>query len=154
MTSEGPPAANGPRYLLVAGVGRGFASRPRWPSADQPFAGTASPDGTWFAWRLTAGNHRELGRSASVFPDQEAVRGAVGRVRARIADAQFWLVTAPRPACWMWRLHLDGQPIAASSRRYARYRECVYSARAFRAAAAVAEAKRLVSVPRSNSDGP
>jgi hypothetical protein len=128
-----------PRYLFVLGVGEGDAAHPVWPDLHQPFEGEVDDDGSWFAWRLTGANHRELGRSCRVFPDLAGARDAAADLRDRVQDAEVTVLTVPRTGTWGWRLRLDGVAIATSSRGYARHRECTYNASTFVAAAAIAD---------------
>jgi hypothetical protein len=128
-----------PRYLFVLGVGEGAAAHPVWPDLHQAFEGEVDDDGSWFAWRLTGANHRELGRSCRVFPDLAAARDAAADLRDRVQEAEITVLTVPRTGTWGWRLRLDGVAIATSSRGYARHRECTYNASTFVAAAAIAD---------------
>lgn len=128
-----------PRFLFVLGVGVGVAAHPVWPDLHQPFEGETDADGSWFAWRLTGANHRELGRSSRVYPDLDAAREAVQRLTCRISEAEALILTVPRTGTWGWRLRLDGESVATSSRGYSRHRECTYNVTAFLAAAAIAE---------------
>jgi uncharacterized protein YegP (UPF0339 family) len=128
-----------PRFLFVLGVGQGVAAHPVWPDLHQPFAGEVDGDGSWFAWRLTGANHRELGRSSRVYPDLASARSAALLLHDRIGEAEVTVVTVPRTGTWGWRLRLDNEVVATSSRGYARHRECNYNVSAFVSAAAVAE---------------
>ena len=84
-------------------------------------------------WRLMGRNNRELGRSAQVFLDQAACRGAVVLLRRRIGEARP-VVTGDGSGRWVWRLHLDGAPVAVVGRSYPRRRECLDNLRQFLAA--------------------
>jgi hypothetical protein len=128
-----------PRYLFVLGVGEGAAAHPVWPDLHQQFEGEVDVDGSWFAWRLTGANHRELGRSCRVFADLAGARDDAAALRDRVPDAEINVLTVPRTGTWGWRLRLDGVAVATSSRGYARHRECTYNASTFVAAAAVAD---------------
>jgi hypothetical protein len=120
-------------------VGEGAAAHPVWPDLHQRFEGEVDVDGSWFAWRLTGANHRELGRSCRVFPTLAEARDAASGLRDRVHDAEMAVLTVPRTGTWGWRLRLDGVSIATSSRGYARHRECTYNASTFIAAAAIAD---------------
>jgi hypothetical protein len=128
-----------PRFLFVVGVGRGAEAHPVWPDVHHPFEGDLDPDGSWVAWRLTGANHRELGRSTRVFPDLAAARADVEALRGRLDDVEPRIQTVPHTSTWGWRLHLDGVPVATSSRGYARHRECTYNVSAFAAAIPIAD---------------
>jgi len=127
-----------PRFLFVVGVGSGMSAHPVWPDAYQPFEGEVAPDGSWVAWRLTGANHRELGRSARVFPNLGAARADAQRLSDDIASAETQILTVPHTATWGWRLTLDGAAVATSSRGYLRHRECTYNLTTFISAAATA----------------
>jgi hypothetical protein len=128
-----------PRFLFVVGVGRGQEAHPVWPDVYQLFDGDLNDDGSWVAWRLTGGNHRELGRSSRVFPDLTHARADAELLHERIADAEPHILTVPHTTTWGWRLHVDDVAVATSSRGYARHRECTYNVSIFVAAAAIAE---------------
>jgi hypothetical protein len=128
-----------PRFLTVVGVGRGPQAHPVWPDVHHPFQGELDADGSWVAWRLTSANHRELGRSARVFPSLALARNDWSVLRRRVAETQAVLLAVPHTGRWGWRLSLDEVPVATSSRGYARHRECTYNLAAFVAAAAIAE---------------
>jgi hypothetical protein len=127
-----------PRFLFVVGMGRGPTAHPVWPDVHQPFVGEPDEEGSWVAWRLTGANHRELGRSARVFPDLPTARGDALRVHERIAEAEAHILTIPHTGTWGWRLTLDGVGVATSSRGYLRHRECTYNVAAFVSAASIA----------------
>ena len=128
-----------PRFLFVPGVGEGVAAHPVWPDLHQPFEGETDGDGSWFAWRLTGANHRELGRSSRVYPDLASARDAIVRLQAGIHAVDVAIVNPPCTGTWGWRLRVAGESVATSSRSYSRYRECAYNATAFLSATALAE---------------
>jgi hypothetical protein len=136
--TNGRECVKSPRFLFVLGVGKGVAAHPVWPDLHQPFEGETDSDGSWFAWRLTGANHRELGRSSRVYPDLASARDAVVRLQARIQEAEVAVLNVPRTGTWGWRLRLDDEPVATSSRSYSRHRECTYSVSAFLTAASTA----------------
>jgi hypothetical protein len=127
-----------PRFLFVAGTGRGAGAHPLWPGTHYPFEGEVDAEGSWVAWRLTGANHRELGRSARVFPDLAAARLDATTFHDRIGEAESAILTLPRTAMWGWRMTLHGLVIATSSRAYLRHRESAYSVTSFAAAVAAA----------------
>jgi len=146
------------KFLFVSGTGEAEAARPLWPGVHQPFAGTLGPDGRWVAWRLLGGNHRELGRSPTVFADVAAARHSARSLQALIAQSRPHVRSVPT-GLWTWRLLVDDVPVAASGRTYARQREAAYSVSAFVAAVplavvseVVAGFRRSVPAPRSSSD--
>jgi hypothetical protein len=110
----------------------------------QAFQGEPDDDGSWAAWRLTSGNHRELGRSARVFPDLARAHADADLLRRQIADTRPHILTVPHTTMWGWQLQLDGVAIATSSRGYARHRECAYNAATFIRAVPIAESPRGV----------
>jgi hypothetical protein len=142
-----------PRFLLVLGAGRGVKAHPIWPDVYQDFEGKVGPNGTWVAWRLTGANHRELGRSARVFPDPGSAWRDARDLHASSASSQAHaqIVTIPRTTQWSWRLMIDGVAVATSSRMFARHRECAYNVATFMAAATIAElatANAQIPLPR------
>jgi hypothetical protein len=128
-----------PRFLFVVGVGQGEEAHPVWPDVYHAFEGEVGPDGSWVSWRLTGGNHRELGRSSRVFPDVEHARDDAAMLHERISEAEAHILTVPHTTTWGWRLNIDDVAVATSSRGYARHRECTYNVSVFIAAAAIAE---------------
>jgi hypothetical protein len=125
---------NSPRFLFVAGFGRGVEAHPAWPDVHQPFRGTVNGDQSWVAWRLTGANHREIGRSSRVFPDVELAHLDAEAIRVRIADAKPQILTVPRTTSWGWRLMVDDVAVVTSSRGFARHGECAYNVSTFIAA--------------------
>ena len=126
MTKKGTRVKSS-RFLFVVGIGRGPTAHPVWPDVHQPFEGEVDDDGSWVAWRLTGANHRELGRSARVFPDLATARLDALALHDRIPDAEALIVTVPNTGTWGWRLTVDEVAVATSSRGYARHRECAYN---------------------------
>lgn len=126
------------RFRFVGGVGSGERARPPWPQAMVGFAGDVADDGSWFAWRLTGANHRELGRSARVFVSIAAATSDARSLRLRINEASPYLWPASAHPRWCWRLQLDDEVAAVASRAYARQLECVNSLRRFVSAASAA----------------
>jgi hypothetical protein len=148
-----------PRFLFVVGVGRGPEAHPVWPDVHQPFDGELDADGSWVSWRLTGANHRELGRSSRVFPDLVRARADAVVLHARVAEATATILTVPHTGTWGWRLLLDDEPVATSSRGYSRHRECTYNVAAFVTAAAIAalsdgDLPRTWHLTRTSDDTP
>jgi hypothetical protein len=127
----------------VLGVGEGAQAHPVWPDVYHRFAGVLSPDGSWVAWRLTGGNHRELGRSARVFPNVEQARDDALMLHERISEAEAVVSAVPHTTAWGWQLHVDDTSVATSSRGFARHRECVDNVVRFSEAAEAAELAEL-----------
>lgn len=84
-------------------------------------------------WRLLGRNHRELGRSAHLFIDPAACRGAVFALKCRLDHART-VVVGDATGRWSWRLHVDGVPVAVGGRSYVRQRECLDNLNQFLAA--------------------
>jgi uncharacterized protein DUF1508 len=70
-------------------------------------------------WRLLATNNRDIGRSATMYPDAAACRAAVGGLRAESAALQAVTVRSG-PSAWSWRIVLGDAVVAVSSRDYQR----------------------------------
>ncbi|MFL6240649.1 MAG: hypothetical protein ACJ735_14280 [Actinomycetes bacterium] len=128
-----------PRFLLVSGKKVDGLTSPRWPGGHAPFVGESHPDGSWLAWRLAGANNRELGRSASVYPDLHACQASILSMRAGIVHAQPVVAMDYLSGLWGWHLELDGSNVAVSGRAYRRERECRYNLRQFLSAARAAD---------------
>ncbi|MFG2037310.1 hypothetical protein [Dactylosporangium sp. NPDC048998] len=105
------------------------------------------------AWMLCSPNNRILGRGERPFDTEAQCREAVlGVVRA--ADRLSAVSTAlGSSGHWVWRVELDGAPVAVSHRSYLRARECQYNVGRFLAAlpaALLTEGRRLLrEAPRA-----
>lgn len=128
-----------PRYLLgvqsVAGR-RERAARVGWAAASEPC----------FVWRLVGANNREIGRSAQAYADAAACRAGISFLRRQLdhLETRVWSDDTMR---WLWRLDLNGQPVATSARAYMRRREAIFNLEQFLAAAPLAAAPGSVQVP-------
>ncbi|GAA2345482.1 hypothetical protein [Dactylosporangium salmoneum] len=105
------------------------------------------------AWMLCSPNNRILGRGERTFDSEAQCREAVlGVVRA--ADRLNAVSTAlGTSGHWVWRVELDGSPVAVSHRSYLRARECQYNVGRFLAAlpaALLTDGRRLLrEAPRA-----
>ena len=97
---------------------------PAWPGGGRANS-LAAADGDWVAWRLVAGNHRELARSAAVYPTAGEASVASARLRGDVDAATA--TTVMTAGLWDWQLSVDGQVLAVAGRLYQRPRECRYS---------------------------
>ncbi|MBV9292974.1 MAG: hypothetical protein JO222_11040 [Frankiales bacterium] len=122
-----------PRFLCVLGHRTGGVLAPAWPGPGRTVAGSP-PEGSWVAWRLLGSNHREVARSASVFPDMEACLRDVTRLRTVVGGGDFECVVDAVGGLWGWVVTSAGTPLAVASRLYQRQRECDYSYNVFLAA--------------------
>lgn len=113
-----------PRFLFVLGHQLCGRLTPAWPGCGR-VEQAGDCDGTWVAWRLAGGNHRELARSAAVFPSLAAARDSVGRLRGGLQRAVA--STEVVRGLWAWQLLIDDAPVAVASRLYQRPRECGYN---------------------------
>ncbi len=118
-----------PRFQLVPGA---------------RLVGTGTPGGV--GWRLLGANNRELGRSATSFPDAEEALASISALRALAAAGEAHIVHDPATGLWAWHFGDHGQPIANSGRGFRHERECRYNLEQFRAAAPTAPASD-VEVP-------
>jgi uncharacterized protein YegP (UPF0339 family) len=92
--------------------------------------------GTGIGWRLLGANNRELGRSASAYPDAEAALDGVGHVREIAVLAQAHIVHDSSNGMWAWQVHdSDGAVAATSGRGFRHERECRYNLEQFRSTA-------------------
>lgn len=74
-------------------------------------------------WRLISANNWELGRCVSTYDDAFLAIEAVEALRNAVNDARR-VVAAQPTGGWRWRLFVDDQPVAQSSRAYLRRLEC------------------------------
>jgi hypothetical protein len=116
-----------PRFLLgvqSAAGRRERAVRVGWAAASQPC----------FVWRLVGPNNRELGRSAQAYVDAAACRAGISFLRRQLdhLETRVWCDDSTR---WLWRLELNGTPVATSARAYMRRREAAFNLEQFLAAA-------------------
>ena len=126
------------RFLIVAGTVSAHHRWVRWPDRTGSHVERLGPDGSWYAWRLTAGNNRELGRSAGVFAEPGACLTAMAALPREIGRAVPCATVDDATGLWAWRLELDGRPVAVAARRYYRQRECQYNLAHFLTAVAIA----------------
>lgn len=115
-----------PRFLLGVQSSAGRrerAIRVGWAAASQPC----------FVWRLVGPNNRELGRSAQAYVDGAACRAGISFLRRQMEhlEARVWCDESAR---WLWRLELNGTPVANSARAYMRRREAAFNLEQFLAA--------------------
>lgn len=94
--------------------------------------------GVGVGWRLLGANNRELGRSATSFPDAESALLAIERMRTQVSRVEVHVLHDPRTGVWVWRLDDDGVPAATSGRGFRLERECRYNLDQFREAAPTA----------------
>jgi hypothetical protein len=116
-----------PRFLYVTGTVRDGSPVPPWPDRQAPLRGQPNPDGTWVSWRLAGANNRELGRSAQVHPDLATCRLDAQAVVEEAPKAQALISLNYLSGLWVWRLEMDGRPLAVAGRGHQRRRECEYS---------------------------
>ncbi len=90
-------------------------------------------------WRLISSNNWELGRCAVPLVDLDACVAEVMRLRDAV-DRAVEDVVPDAAGGWRWRLAVDGQPVAISSRSFLRRVECESTLAQFRKMAATAPA--------------
>jgi|GEM_PF-6502007 len=105
-----------PRFTIFVAPQRG---RPGRPLRSEDLGLPELP----LCWRLLAANNRDVARSATAYADLDACLGAVADLQARIADVAAVAARAGR-ADWSWRLRLEGDDVAVSSRTYQRRLQC------------------------------
>jgi uncharacterized protein YegP (UPF0339 family) len=105
-----------PRFTIFVAPQRG---RPGRPLRGEDLEARERP----LCWRLLAANNRDVARSATAYRDLDACLEAVAQLQGRIADAVAVAARAGR-ADWSWRLRLDGDEVAVSSRTYQRRLQC------------------------------
>jgi hypothetical protein len=88
-------------------------------------------------WRLISANNWELGRCPSARPDRASCLADVLHLQTRLDGGEEEIVPGPRGG-WRWRLLVDGDVVAISSRSFQRRVECEATLRQFRKVAAMA----------------
>jgi hypothetical protein len=86
----------------------------------QLFANTESAP---VRWRLLSGNNRELGRGFDEFDDLESCRLGIKHLQSIAADLEPAVLRSDS-STWIWRLHRDGELVAASGHTYDRLIRC------------------------------
>ena len=105
-----------PRFTIFVAPQRG---RPGRPLRSEDLNTPELP----LCWRLLAANNRDVARSARAYSDLDACLDAVAGLQARITDA-ITVATRAGRADWSWRLRIDGDDVAVSSRTYQRRLQC------------------------------
>lgn len=90
-------------------------------------------------WMLVSPNNRQLGRGEEGWPTYAECWAAVVRLRDEHRRADAVALTDEFTGQWAWRLDLDNETVAVSSRSYLRARECSYNLERFLAAVPLAE---------------
>lgn len=99
----------------------------RW---SPPPPGRSTRGSGLIGWRALGANNRELGRSMHPSADVTSALEAVEWVRGGIGRAVTKTLREAGLGC-SWRIMIDGEAAAVSSRRYQRQRECAYSLEQF-----------------------
>ena len=105
-----------PRFAIFVAPQRG---RPGRPVRSEDLE---SSD-VMLCWRMLAANNRDVARSAIGYSDLAACLKAVAGLQSRVDEAVTMAARSGR-ADWSWRLRLDGEDIAVSSRTYQRRLQC------------------------------
>lgn len=87
-------------------------------------------------WRLISANHRDLGRSVSIYDDVLAAVHAIDGLVAGLARVERSLTCSHDDGLWRWAVRLDDADVAGASRGYRRRIECELSVKQFLALAA------------------
>jgi hypothetical protein len=138
-----------PRFLLVVGERLGTRLAPPWPGLGRSLVSDDVPR-SWTAWRLVGNNHRELARSAGVFPAVDGCLADIAELRTDVDRGTVVVEALLRG--WTWRFTIGDRLVAVASRLYQRQRECEYSVRSF--VTAVPLARVPVLVPKAPEGGP
>ncbi|MEU3452535.1 hypothetical protein ABZ671_02855 [Micromonospora sp. NPDC006766] len=105
-------------------------------------------------WMLVSPNNRQLGRSASYHGVYADSHQAVLDLRQNLDRVVLLESLVERTGQRIWRLKLDGQAVAVSSRSYFRARECTYNLERFMEAVPQAEIVVGVRVARRGRQRP
>lgn len=82
-------------------------------------AGVAGPRATGFAWRFMSANNRSLARSAQTAPDVESCLAAIRILQESLPHA-VGETSRDGAGQWMWRVRVDGEVVATTTRTYQR----------------------------------
>ncbi|MGN9911045.1 hypothetical protein ACTMTJ_26155 [Phytohabitans sp. LJ34] len=88
-------------------------------------------EGEGILWMLVSPNNRPLGRGTTYHATYGACRQSVLDLQANYERAKPVETTVDLTGQWTWRIDLDGEPVAVSSRSYLRARECTYNLERF-----------------------
>lgn len=116
--------------------------------------GTDEKAAAGVGWLLVSANNRPLGRSPHPFPTYLAGKEAVIRLQNDHRRLAASPVATHATARWTWRVRLDDEVVAVSSRAYLRMRECQYNLDRFLEAVLVADIATGVRVPRRGETDP
>lgn len=90
-------------------------------------------------WMLVSPNNRPLGRGTTYHETYSSCRQSVLDLQANCDRVKPVETTVELTGQWSWRIELDGEPVAVSSRSYLRARECSYNLERFLEAVPKAE---------------
>jgi len=96
-------------------------------------------EGEGILWMLVSPNNRPLGRGTAYQDTYGACRQSVLDLQANCDRVKAVETTVDLTGQWTWRIDLDGEPVAVSSRSYLRARECTYNLERFLEAAPSAQ---------------
>lgn len=88
-------------------------------------------EGEGILWMLVSPNNRPLGRGTTYHATYGACRQSVLDLQANCERVKPVETTVDLTGQWTWRIDLDGEPVAVSSRSYLRARECTYNLERF-----------------------
>lgn len=78
-------------------------------------------------WFLVSSNNRQLGQDVALSKGYAECRAAAIRIKQIRTRLHPQMSTSQHDGRWVWRLALDGVPMATASRSYLRVRECEYN---------------------------
>jgi hypothetical protein len=78
-------------------------------------------------WLLVSSNNRPLGRGERAFESASECRDAIRHLCRNHARAHGNVTAEGASGHWVWKVAVDDNTIAVSSRTYLRQRECAYS---------------------------
>lgn len=104
------------RFLFVESVARSATLNP--------------PDGR-MRWFLVSPNNRQLGQDVAFSKGYSECRAAAVHLKQIRTQLKQQIYASERDGLWVWRLSLDGVPMATACRSYLRVRECEYNVSRF-----------------------
>ena len=88
----------------------------------------AAPPPPLGIWRLIAANNRELARSWSVYPHEQAARNDVARLQRSVRSLVVTLIRGESASHYGWLATLHGEPVVSSGRWFGAASTSLHSA--------------------------
>jgi len=125
---------------------------------DRTLARASSPERPVGIWRMLASNHREIARSARVYPSFDTARGAVTELQLTVEPLEIRTFHGPTSSTHGWAALASGRAVITCARWYetasASQEAAASSIAAFQHASVAASSARKASTARERRDAP